>query len=61
MERRQALETLGTAPLGMPLAVRATSAGAFPRRKVLLLSPSVLFEHPVWKGVDFAPCQSHIR
>ena len=61
MERRQVLETLGKALLGLPLAVRATMAGDSPRRKVLLPSPSVLFEHPVRKGIDFALRQGHIR
>ena len=47
MDRRQALQSLGAALLGGPLAVRARSVEVSPRRKVLLFSRSVLFEHSV--------------
>ncbi|NLX57441.1 MAG: ThuA domain-containing protein [Planctomycetaceae bacterium] len=47
MERRQALQTLGAAVLGWPLAAQCVQARSAGSRKILFFSRSVLFEHSV--------------
>jgi uncharacterized protein len=47
MKRRQALQTLGAAVLGWPLATQVAFAEQARSRKILFFSRSVLFEHPV--------------
>ncbi|NLS96798.1 MAG: ThuA domain-containing protein [Planctomycetaceae bacterium] len=47
MKRRQVLQALGTTILGWPFAGQAGFAAEEGRRKILLFSRSVLFEHPV--------------
>ncbi len=47
MKRRQALQALGTTIVGWPLAGQSGFAAEEDRRKILLFSRSVLFEHPV--------------
>ncbi|MCU0961706.1 MAG: ThuA domain-containing protein [Pirellulaceae bacterium] len=47
MQRRQALQVMGTAMLGWPLVARIASAAEPTKRRLLFFSRSVLFEHPV--------------